>query len=120
MTNKKTINENLTEIRDLMREMGREDLAEFCEARIAQNAKKSSAERKPTARQIENETYKADILAWMEPQVLYCAGDIVKGVPSIVAANLSVSRVAPMLAQLAEGKKLVRTEDKRKAYYTLA
>ena len=84
------------------------------------NRKNTNTERKPTARQIENDGFKADILAFMENGVTYSAGDIVKACPAIVAANLSVSRVVPMLSQLAEAKKLVRTEDKRKSYYTLA
>jgi hypothetical protein len=84
------------------------------------NRKNTNTERKPTARQIENDGFKADILAFMENGVTYSAGDVVKACPAIAAANLSVSRVAPMLSQLAEAGKLVRTEDKRKSYYTLA
>ena len=82
--------------------------------------KKNSAERKPTAKQTENEGFKADILAWMEPSILYAVADIVKGVPSIVASGISGNRVTALLTQLKDAGKIVRTEDKRKAFYSLA
>lgn len=82
--------------------------------------KKNSAERKPTAKQTENEGFKTDILAWMEPSVQYTVADIVKGVPSIVASGISGNRVTALLTQLREAGKVVRTEDKRKAFYALA
>lgn len=96
------------------------ELVEFIEHEIALLDKKNTAERKPTARQNENEGFKADILAWFEPDTLYCAADVVKGVPSIVAAGLSVNRVSPMLKALAEEGKLTCTVDKRKNFYSLA
>ena len=120
MTTKKTQKELYAEIREILVKENKDELVAFVDSRVAQIEKKSTGERKPTARQIENETYKGDILDWMEKGKTYSAGDVAKGVPSIVAANLSVSRVAPMLSQLAEAQKLVRTEDKRKSYYTLA
>jgi hypothetical protein len=92
----------------------------FLEHELELLANKNRGERKPTARQTENAGFKSDILAFMEQGVTYSSGDIVKSCPAIVAAGLSVSRVAPMLSQLAEDGKLVRTEDKRKSYYTLA
>ena len=82
--------------------------------------KKNSAERKPTARQNENAAFAADIVAFMEPDVAYAVADIVKGVPSIAAAGLSVNRVAPMLSKLVEDGKVVKTTDKRKSFYSLA
>ena len=62
----------------------------------------------------------ADILAFCEPDTLYNAGDIAKGVPSIAAAGLSVQRVSAMLTQLVNDGSLVKTEDKRKSFYSLA
>lgn len=82
--------------------------------------KKNSAERKPTAKQTENEGFKADILGWMESGVSYTIADIVKGVPSVVASGISGNRVTALMTQLREAGKVVRTEDKRKAYYSLA
>ena len=85
-----------------------------------QHIKRASAERKPTPKQVENAGFKADILAYCEPDTLYNAGDIAKGVPSIVAAGLSVQRVSAMLTQLVNDGSLVKTEDKRKNFYSLA
>lgn len=95
-------------------------LVEFIEHEIALLDKKNSAERKPTPKQVENSGFKADILAWMEPSVDYACADIAKGVPSIVAAGISMNRVTAMLTQLVNSGALVRTEDKRKNYYSLA
>ena len=82
--------------------------------------KKNSAERKPTPKQVENEGFKDDIVAFMEAGVSYSIADLVKGVPSIVASGISANRVTALMTQLREAGKVVRTEDKRKAFYSLA
>lgn len=96
------------------------DLVDFINHEIELLDKKNSAERKPTAKQVENAGFKSDILAWMEPATQYAAADVVKGVPSIVAAGLSANRVTAMLTQLVNDGAIIRTEDKRKSYYSLA
>ena len=85
-----------------------------------QYVKRASAERKPTAKQVENAGFKSDILAWMEPGAKYLSVDVAKGVPSIVAAGISVQRVSAMLTQLVNDGAIIRTEDKRKSFYSLA
>ena len=85
-----------------------------------QYVKRASAERKPTAKQVENAGFKSDILAWMEPGTKYLSVDVAKGVPSIVAAGISVQRVSAMLTQLVNDGAIIRTEDKRKSFYSLA
>lgn len=96
------------------------ELVEFINHEIELLDKKNTAERKPTAKQVENAGFKSDILAWMEPATQYAAADVVKGVPSIVAAGLSANRVTAMLTQLVNDGSLIRTEDKRKNFYSLA
>ena len=96
------------------------DLVDFINHEIELLDKKNTAERKPTAKQVENAGFKSDSLAWMEPATQYAAADVVKGVPSIVAAGLSANRVTAMLTQLVNDGSLIRTEDKRKSYYSLA
>ena len=120
MTTKTTIRSQFEEIRDILVASGRNDLAEFIDGRIAQTIKKNSAERKPTAKQVENEGFKADILAYMDADVLYSAGDILKGVPSIVASGMSINRVSALMTQLADSGAVNKTVDKRKNFYTLA
>lgn len=96
------------------------DVLDKLNAMLVALDKKNSAERKPTAKQVENAGFKSDILAWMEPATQYAAADVVKGVPSIVAAGLSANRVTAMLTQLVNDGSLIRTEDKRKNFYSLA
>lgn len=96
------------------------ELVEFINHEIELLDKKNTAERKPTAKQVENAGFKADILAWMEPDTKYLSADVAKGVPSIIAAGISVNRVTAMLTQLVNDGSVIRTEDKRKSYYSLA
>ena len=96
------------------------ELVEFINHELELLDKKNAAERKPTPKQTENAGFKADIVAWMEPATLYASADVVKGVPSIVAAGISVQRVSAMLTQLVNDGIIVRTEDKRKSFYSLA
>lgn len=121
MTNTKvTVRSQFESVREVLVQAGRNDLVEFIDGRIAQTVKKNSAERKPTAKQIENESFKADILAYMEADTVYAAGDILKGVPSIVESGMSINRVSALMTQLAEAGAVTKTVDKRKNYYTLA
>lgn len=96
------------------------DLVAFINHEVELLDKKNSAERKPTPKQTENAGFKADILAWMEPNTQYLSADITKGVPSIVAAGISGNRVTAMLTQLVNDGAIIRTEDKRKNFYSLA
>ena len=96
------------------------ELVEFIQHELELLDKKNSAERKPTARQTENAGFKGDILDWMTAGESYALADIHKGVPSIVAAGISPSRVTAMLTQLVNDGAVVRTVDKRKSYYSLA
>lgn len=86
----------------------------------SQYEKRAGAERKPTAKQNENSAYKSDIVAWMEPEQTYQVGDILKGVPTIAEAGLSIQRVSAMLTQLVNDGVLVKTIDKRRGIYSLA
>ena len=96
------------------------ELIEFINHEIELLDKKNTAERKPTAKQVENAGFKADILAWMEPDTKYLSADVATGVPSIIAAGISPNRVTAMLTQLVNDGAVIRTEDKRKSYYSLA
>ena len=117
---KVTVRSQFEEVREVLESVGRADLVEFIDGRIAQTVKKNSAERKPTAKQIENDGFKSDILAWMESGNHYSAGDVLKGVPSIVASGMSINRVSALLTQLADNGDLTKVVDKRKNYYSLA
>ena len=119
-TSKTTIRSQFEDVKAVLLSVGREDLADFIDGRIAQTIKKNSTERKPTAKQVENDGFKQDILAWMDADTVYAAGDILKGVPSIVASGMSINRVSALLTQLADNGSVNKTVDKRKNYYSLA
>jgi hypothetical protein len=97
-----------------------DDLVEFIKHEIELLDKKNTAERKPTAKQVANEGYKEAIVGWMEPDRLYLAAEIAKGCPAIVENGVTAGTVTALLTQLYKAGKIVRTEDKRKNYYSLA
>ena len=120
MTEKVTIRSQFEAVKAVLLANGENDLADFIDGRIAQTIKKNSTERKPTAKQVENEGFKSDILAWMDADTVYAAGDILKGVPSIVAAGMSINRVSALMTQLVDAGAVTKTVEKRKNFYTLA
>lgn len=93
-------------------------LVAFIDHEIELLSKKNAAEKKPTAVQVANEGIKAEIVEAMTAGTLYTVTDIQKSVPA--CAELSNQRVSALLRQLVEAGQVVRTEDKRKAYFSLA
>lgn len=81
-------------------------------------AKKNSAEKKPTAQQVANDGIKTAIVEGMEPNRLYTVTEIIKSIPA--CAELTNQRVSALLRGLVDTGAVVRTEDKRKAYFSLA
>ena len=93
-----------------------EVLREFIEHEMNLLLKKNSGEKKPTATQVANEGLKASILEGMESNRVYTIGEIIKEVPA--CAELSTSKVSALVRQLMDSGAIVRTEDKRKAYFS--
>jgi hypothetical protein len=91
------------------------DVLDKLNAMLVALDKKNSAERKPTAKQTENASIKAQILAGMEPDVQYTSADVAKSYE-----GLTVQRVSALLTQLVNDGALVKTVDKRKSFYSLA
>ena len=113
-----TIREGFTFARDHFAELGDEKMVAFFESRLAQVEKKNSAERKPTAKQVENAGIKGAILEWMEEDTQYTAADVAKTCPA--CEGLTVQRVSAMLTQLGKDGLLTVTEEKRKHFYSIA
>ena len=78
----------------------------------------SGGEKKLTATQIANESVKQAILDEMEPNRLYTISEMLKVLPC--CAELTNQKVTRLVAQLVSDSKVVRTEDTRKAYFSLA
>jgi DNA-binding transcriptional regulator GbsR (MarR family) len=84
-------------------------------------AKKNSAEKKPTAQQVANDGIKTAVLATManDPNRLFTITELLKAVPNL-PEDMSLNRMSALVRQLKDAGKVIRTEDKRKAYFSLA
>ena len=101
--------------------IGDADMVAFFEKRLEQANKKSSAERKLTPHQIENEKIKEGILDNMENGVQYTIADMLITFDCF-PEGMTPNRLSALLSQLgARGtNQIVRSEIKGKAYFTLA
>ena len=90
----------------------------FVEHELELLAKKNSADKKPTAQQTANEGIKSAILEGMTPNRLYTVTEIQKEV--LKGAELSNQKVTALIRQLKDAGLVVKTEDKRKSYFSLA
>lgn len=95
-------------------------LSEFIAHEMELLVKKNTAEKKPTAQQEANAGIKDAVLALMQehPNQLYTVTDIIKSVPA--CADLTNQRVSALIRQMVDADQVKRTEDKRKAYFSLA
>lgn len=112
-----TIREGFEKALALYEQMGDAEMVAFFEKRLEQVAKKNNAERKPTAKQTENEGVKAAIGEWMESDASYTAADVVKNCPA--CEGMSVQKVSALLRQMKDSGVLSVTEEKRKHFYSL-
>ena len=94
------------------------DEVKFIDHELELLAKKNSTEKKPTAVQVANEGIKSAILDGMEVGTLYTITDMQKNFPEL--ADLSNQKVSALVRQLIADGKVVKTEDKRKSYFSLA
>ena len=83
-------------------------------------ATQNAGDKKPTAKQMENDAVKQVILDEMtaNPDKLYTVTDLIKGVPEL--AEYSNQRVSALLRQMIDANTVVKTVDKRKSYFRLA
>ena len=116
-----TIREGFEKALALYEQMGDAEMVAFFEKRLEQNAKKSSSERKPTARQNENEQIKVGVLNNMEVGTQYTLADMLCTFDCF-PADITPHRLAALLSQLGTkgSGEIVRTESKGKAYFSLA
>ena len=121
MAEKITQKIGFTRALETFKDLGDEDMVEFFEKRLAQLEKRSTAERKLTPHQMENEKIKEGILACMETGVRYTIADMLVCFDCF-PETMTPQRVSALLSQMGERgtKEIVRTEEKGKAYFALA
>ena len=95
-------------------------LAEFIAHEVELLSKKNSADKKPTAQQEANATIKADILGVMEanPKQLFTVSELLKKVPNL-PDTMTNQRMSALVRQMVDAGQVKRTEDKRKAFFSL-
>ena len=93
-----------------------QELVDFINHELELLAKKSSADKKPTAQQVANDGIKTAIAETLERGKLYTITDIIKAVPE--CADLTNQRVSAIVRSML-GDTIERVEEKRKAYFRL-
>lgn len=111
----KTKREYFAELKNIVADNA--DLVAFIDHEVELLDKKNAAPKKATAKQLENESYKDIILAYDFVKPMTC-GEIQKDI--LGEYDLSNQRVSAIVKQLVEDNSLVRTVDKRKAYFAKA
>lgn len=115
MANKKTKREHYNELRILAN--GNDELIEFIDHEIELLNRKNSAERKPTANQLDNVKIKKIIKENIGTN-RYTITEMIKTLLSGTEwAEITCSRLTAICTQMVEEGDLVRDVDKRKAYY---
>ena len=121
MSNKKmTIAEILTEIAENKAYgLSAEHKAFLLERAEKASRKSSTGERKPTAKQVENEKVVSAVYEQMEPNRSYTVSEMLKVIPAFVAIEgCSASYANAMVKKLKDSGKVTRSEVKGRAYFT--
>ena len=120
MTNKKMTKRDYYNALLALKEVkGNEELVKFINHELELLAKKNSAEKKPTAVQIANENIKEVILDTLkENGGMMTISEMQKA--SAELGELSNQRISALIRQLINDEKVIRVEEKRKAYFKIA
>ena len=113
MTKREMFNEILTVVAD------NAEMVEFINHEIELLNRKSSAVRKPTKNQLENEGFKADIVDYLKdadaPKTIK---ELQIAIPSL--ADLTNQRITHMLTDLVKAETLTKNYVKKTPYYSVA
>lgn len=103
------------------RKIGDAEMVAFFEKRLEQANKKATTERKLTPHQQENEKIKEGILDNMETAVRYTIADMLVTFDCF-PETMTPQRLSALLSQLGTrgSNQIIRTEEKGKAYFSLA
>ena len=119
MSKKMTIAEQFTAL--LEKYPFTEEERAFIEGRIEKATRKSNGERKPTAKQLENEKVVESVYAFMAgtPNTDYTVSELLKVCPAFTAIEgCSASYANAMVKKLKDSGRVERTVVKGRAYFT--
>lgn len=112
-----TKKDRFNEIKAIVAEMGRDDLVAFCEHELELLASKSGKRSdKPTKKQIENESIKAEILDFLGTVDRAKVGDITKALGDKVTSSQQVSA---LITQLKNDGKVARSTEKKDIFFSI-
>ena len=117
MANKMTQKDFFNEIIALAEANGRDDIVEFAEGRI-EALNKKTANRKASATSEENVRLMGIVVDELAKVDKATVSELMKANPEL--GELSNQKVSSLLKTLKESDKVVKTMDKKKAYFSLA
>lgn len=94
-------------------------LSEFIAHEVELLAKKNSADKKPTAQQEANAVIKTAVLEVLGDGKMRTVSELLKDVPGL-PDTMTNQRMSAIVRQMVDAGQVKRTEDKRKAYFSLA
>ena len=94
-------------------------LSEFIAHEMELLAKKNTADKKPTAQQEANAVIKQNVLTVLADGKKRTVSELLKMVPDL-PDTMTNQRMSALVRQMVDAGQVVRSEDKRKAYFSLA
>lgn len=114
-TKKLTKKDYFKELKEIVAEIGRTDLVDFIDHEVELLTKKGSKST-PTKTQIENELVKEKIVATLVELNKFVTITELQDA-NVELADYSNQKISALLKQLVETEAVVRTVDKKKAYF---
>lgn len=101
----------------IMKELTNPEYIAFIEHEIELLENKKASVRKPTANQTENETFKKEIVNFLETnEGKFTITEMCENISCL--KEISNQRVSAVLKQLVDNGNIVKTYEKRKAYFS--
>ena len=119
MTKKMTKRDYYNALLNIAEVKANDELVKFIEHELELLAKKNSSEKKPTAVQMANEGIKSVIVETLaENGKMMTISEMQK--VNAELGEMSNQRISALVRQLMNDEKVVRVEEKRKAYFKIA
>ena len=94
-------------------------LSEFITHEMELLAKKNTADKKPTAQQEANAVIKQNVLTVLADGEKRTVSELLKMVPDL-PDTMTNQRMSALVRQMVDAGQVVRSEDKRKAFFAIA